>query len=132
MNTIILHHQGRVVALACATRVWFAAHIDRLPFDHPRKRLVAYMTFYARDVLTGSLPGPYTDEAAERFARLALIDPTLLARDRRTSDARLAELLCIPLEQLQTLLAVDAPDQLPRPRACGRRRRRLSPTTPQR
>ena len=30
------------------------------------------MALYARDILTGDLPGPYNDDDADRFARLAL------------------------------------------------------------
>jgi hypothetical protein len=71
MDTITLTHQGRPVALAAKTRVWFAAHIQALSDGHPRKRLVCFMAFFARDVLTGALPGPYTDTRAEHFARLA-------------------------------------------------------------
>jgi hypothetical protein len=58
MQTITLTHQGQPVALAVSTRVWLAAHIDMLPVGHPRRRLVAFMAFYARDVLSGALPGP--------------------------------------------------------------------------
>jgi hypothetical protein len=34
----------------------------------------APVAYYARDVLSGPQPGPYSDADAERFARLALID----------------------------------------------------------
>jgi hypothetical protein len=30
------------------------------------------MALYARDVLTGAMPGPYTDADADQFARLAI------------------------------------------------------------
>ena len=72
MNTITLTHQDRPVALAAPTRFWLAAHIEALPADHPRKTHICFMATYARDVLTGAMPGPYRDEDAERFAHLAL------------------------------------------------------------
>ena len=72
MDTITLTHQDQPVALAAPTRFWLAAHIEALPADHPRKTHICFMTIYAREVLTGALPGPYTDVDAERFARLAL------------------------------------------------------------
>jgi hypothetical protein len=125
MQTIILTQHGRPVALAAPTRVWLATHIDALPPGHPRKRLVAFMALYARDILTGQLPGPYRDADAERFARLALIDPDIIARHPRATDGELARRLGVPLEQLHAFLTdTDAHW----PRACGRRRRRLSPS----
>jgi hypothetical protein len=59
---------GRTVARAGAERFWLAADIDALPHGHSRKRLVAFMALYARAVLTGELPGPYTFERALAFA----------------------------------------------------------------
>jgi len=103
MDTIMLTHQGRPVALAAQTRVWFAAHIQALPDWHPRKRLVCFMALYARDVLTGTLPGPYTDTRAEHFARLALIDPDIIASHPHATDTELADLLAVPIEQLNLL-----------------------------
>ncbi len=74
MDTITLTHQDQPVALAAPTRFWLAAHIEALPDKHPRKTHVCFMALYARDILTGHLPGPYTDQDAERLARLALND----------------------------------------------------------
>jgi hypothetical protein len=65
-------------------------HIEALPTGHPRKCHVCFMALYARDILTGELPGPYTDSDAERFARLALDEPdvTQLARSLRQCSSR--------------------------------------------
>jgi hypothetical protein len=72
MDTITLSYQGQTVALAARARFWLAAHIEALPAGHPDRRHVCFMALYARDVLTGELPGPYNDDDADRFARLAL------------------------------------------------------------
>lgn len=40
-----------------------------------------YMGFYAADVLRGELAGPYSDEQARRYARVALIPGELLEHD---------------------------------------------------
>ena len=72
MDTITLTYHGQTVALAARERFWLAAHIEALPASHPDKRHVCFMALYARDVLTGDLPGPYSDDDADRFARLAL------------------------------------------------------------
>jgi hypothetical protein len=70
MDTITITHDGRTVALAGRERFWLAAHIQALPDGHPRRRHVCFMAVYARDVLTGDMPGPYTDSDADHFARL--------------------------------------------------------------
>jgi hypothetical protein len=75
METITLTYEDRAVALAAPTRFWLAAHIEVLPTGDPRKTHVCFMALYARDVLTGAAPGPYRDEDAERFARLAVSGP---------------------------------------------------------
>jgi hypothetical protein len=72
MDTITISYQGQTVALAARARFWLAAHIEALPAGHPAKRHVCFMAIYARDVLIGELPGPYNDDDADRFARLAL------------------------------------------------------------
>jgi hypothetical protein len=74
MDTITITHAGRTVALAARARFWLSADIEALPSGDPRKRHICFMALYARDVLTGAMPGPYTDTDADRFARLALGD----------------------------------------------------------
>ncbi len=68
----MLTHEGRPAALAAPDRFWLAAHIEALPRAHPTKCHVCFMAVYARDVLTGQMPGPYTDHNADRFAHLVL------------------------------------------------------------
>jgi hypothetical protein len=70
MDTITITHDGRTVARAGRERFWLAAHIQALPDGHPRRRHVCFMAVYARDILTGDMPGPYTDTDADHFARL--------------------------------------------------------------
>lgn len=80
MDTITLTPGGRATAVAARERFWLAAHIEALPAKHPHRRLVCFMILYARDVLTGTLPGPYSDARAERFAIACLIPAELLER----------------------------------------------------
>ena len=72
METITITYDGRPAALAGADRFWLAVDVEALPDGHPRKRVVALMALFARDVLLGELPGPYTDERALAFAYAAL------------------------------------------------------------
>jgi hypothetical protein len=72
MNTIAISYDGQTVALAGRERFWLAAHIQTLPDGHARKRHACLMAVYARDVLTGAMPAPYSDADADHFARLVL------------------------------------------------------------
>lgn len=96
MDTITISYQDRAVALAARRRVWLATHIEALPDGHPTKRVVAFMALFARDVLCGELPGPYTDERALIFARLGFVDPDTYAAHYHDRDDDLAVVLELP------------------------------------
>ena len=81
MKTITITYGDHTAALAAPRRFWLAAHIEALPAGHPTKRTVAFMALFARDILNDTLPGPYSDQRALTFARLALDD------DQPTRDA---------------------------------------------
>ena len=70
MDTITISQAGAAVALAGRDRVWLAPPIQALPDGHLRKRHICFMAIYAHDILTGELPGPYSDAKADHFARL--------------------------------------------------------------
>lgn len=70
MDTITVTHHLRPVAIAGVHSVCFADHIEELSGEHPRRQHVGRMCLYAREVLLGRLPGPYSDDKAELFARL--------------------------------------------------------------
>lgn len=92
-------YRGRIEACATATRVFLCEELERRPTSDPELRFVLLMCCYARDVITGRLPGPYRTEDARRYARAALIPGELLERPlcdaRRTAGA-----LCIPIDEL--------------------------------
>lgn len=124
-STITISYQRRAAARAGAERFWLAAHIQALPHGHPDKRIVAFMALYARDVLSGELPGPYSDERARTFARLALIDPDTYATHHTISDEQLATALELPLDEIPAVrrdqarrpIATRAPRIVTRPRS---------------
>ena len=106
-DDITITYDGTVAAIAGPTAFVLAPAIAALPVAHPTTRVVAFMCAFARGVLAGELPGPYSDAAAERFARWALIDPAILAAHPRATNAQLAELVGVPLQ-----LLADARDEL--------------------
>ena len=70
----LIVYRGEIVASAGARRSYLAPQIARLDAGEPLRQFVSLMAAFALLVRDGSNEGPYTDEAAERFARLALID----------------------------------------------------------
>ena len=123
MDTITLTYDGQHVALAGRDRFWLAAHIEALPDGHPTKRLVAFMALFARDVLTGDLPGLYSDHRARTFARLALVEPAAYQAHRRHSDRELADVLGLPVAEIPAVRRDQA--AVRRPSAIHRRRHAL-------
>jgi len=83
------------------------------------------MALYAREVLTGDLPGPYTDQRALTFARLALLDPARDAAQRHRGDDELAAALQLPVTEI---LAVHR-EQQPHDDRSARPRHRYQPPT---
>jgi hypothetical protein len=61
------------VAAATPERFFLADELRARPPGDPETVFVCYMCAYAPEVLTGELPGPYTEHNARRFARAALI-----------------------------------------------------------
>jgi hypothetical protein len=100
-SSILVLYRGAPAALVGARQLSFIDDVRHLPPGHPVVRFVAHMAFYAQLVLTGEMPPGYTDEDAERFARLALVDPDELARLHRMSDATLAARFRVPVEEIE-------------------------------
>ena len=92
-------YRGRVAACATGTRVFLADELRRRPAGDPDLTFVLFMCFYARDVMSGELPGRYTDEKARAYARAALIPEELLERSL-ADPGRTARALCVPVDEL--------------------------------
>lgn len=98
MQTI--HYQHRPVALATAERFWLLDDVEALPAGDPLKNWACLLCLYARDVLTGQLPGPYTPGKAAFFARACLMPDADFLPVAHVADARLAAYFNVPLEQI--------------------------------
>ncbi len=104
-----IEYRGELVALVSARRVhiispWLLVR----PAGDPDLRFVAFMCLCCGEVLNGRLPGPYSDELGEAWARLALIDSAAIT-DGATVDAALADALRVPLDQLRRAAHAAAP-----------------------
>ena len=70
----LVSYGDEVVAVAGTTRFYLAPQVEALGERDPLVAFVALMCAYADRVRSGRLPGPYSDDRAELFARSALID----------------------------------------------------------
>jgi hypothetical protein len=67
-----IEYRGTLVALVSARRVHIVDPVLRArPTGDPELRFVAFMCLCCGEVLRGRLPGPYTNELGEAWARLA-------------------------------------------------------------
>jgi predicted transcriptional regulator len=98
---LVIHHHGRPAAYVTAEAASLAGNIAALEADHPVRRWVVCMCFFAQDVLEGQLLGPYTPVRAEYFARCALLPEEEFASAADRTDATLAEVFNVPLEQVR-------------------------------
>ncbi len=100
--TLIIY-QGEIVATAGGRRFYLAPQVQALDLDDPLVRFVSLMAAFALRVRDGSAPGPYTDERAERFARLALMedDEFRMLAANRLDDQLLAGHFGVPVEQVE-------------------------------
>jgi hypothetical protein len=100
----LVTYRGRPVAMAGRARFYLAPHIDQRPDGDPVKTFVCYLALYARDVLTGQLPGEprrYLPARAERYARECLLPPHAFeALAHHSDDTELAQHFGVPREQI--------------------------------
>ena len=88
--------------MACVTaaRLFVVDELERRPPDDPELSFVLFMCAYARDVIIGEVPGPYSDEHARAYARAALIPEELV--ERPLADVvRTARALRVPVDELR-------------------------------
>jgi hypothetical protein len=125
MRLQTITYGGRPVACATATRFFLADDLERLPAGDSLLTFVLYMCAWAHDVLSGELPGPYTDHNARQFARAALFpeelaDPDRVAHTHRNLQ-RTARALKLPATELAAALADAVHAPAPQPQeACTR------------
>ncbi len=102
-------YHGRLLAVT-ATRFYLS---DRLEHGDPVERsFVTFMCAYARDVINGQLPGPYSEQGARRYARYCLLAPgcrELLERPELDLP-RTAHALGVPETEIRAALRADITD----------------------
>ena len=115
------HHQGLPRRRNRRGHIGLAERIDTLPPPDTRKRVVAFVAFYAP--ATSSRQAARPQRRHGRVGRLALIDPAVLDRLRHATDGQLARLLAVPRDQLRAYSSAE--HDMSRPlRRCDSRRRR--------
>jgi hypothetical protein len=89
-----ISYRGRTVAACTRERFFLSDEIEARPPDDPVLTFVLAMVLYARTVVHGLRPGPYSDDDAVRYARRMLIPAELL--DPALDIAAAASWLTIP------------------------------------
>jgi hypothetical protein len=92
------------VAAATRSRFFLAEALDQRPASDPERTFVIFMCAYAGDVLSGVLPGPYSDEDARRYARACLVSPELLERAQLDVE-RAARAFRVPVDEFRAARA---------------------------
>jgi hypothetical protein len=111
----LITYRRRAVAIAGPERFYLAPHIAQRPNGDPLKRFVCFLALYARDVLTGQLPGEphhYLPHRGERYAREVLLPHDQFAAIAHEPDHELAARFRVPLEQIAHR-RVDLVEELP-------------------
>src|SRR5215211_2693207 len=109
-----IRYRGRTVAAATRARFVLSEALDRRPITDPERTFVIFMCAYAGDVLSGVLPGPYSDEDARRYARACLVPAELLERAELDVE-RAARALQLPAGELRAARAEHAPPAAAQP-----------------
>ncbi len=99
----LIVYQGEIVATAGGRRFYLAPQVQAMDSVDPLVGFVSLMAAFALRVRDGSAPGPYTDDRAERFARLALMEDGefRMLDANRLDDALLAGHFGVPVEQVE-------------------------------
>jgi hypothetical protein len=96
-----VEYRGELVALVSRERIHIVSPwLRERPVGDPDLRFVAYMCMCCGEVLNGRLSGPFSNELAEQWARLALIDPAALTALSAMPDAEASRALNVPVGQL--------------------------------
>ena len=78
--------------------------LEQLPAEDPVRVFVSWLCLYARDILSCTLPGPYDQHAAERYAREALMPEQEFLPVAGDPAAELAARFNVPPEQIDARL----------------------------
>jgi hypothetical protein len=105
MTLQAITYAGRTAATASPRRFYLPEHTHQRAPDDPERTFVILMCCCARAILTGPLPGPYSDSAARAYAAAALIPTEILERPAPACDGRLAHGLGVPLAELHAARA---------------------------
>jgi hypothetical protein len=99
----LITYRGEIVATAGARRVYLSPRILELDDADPLAMFVSLMGAYALRLRDEPELGPYTDERAERFARVMLIDDEefRMLDANRLEDSLMAGHFGVPVEQVE-------------------------------
>ena len=104
-----ISYANQAAAMAGRERFWLVDELEQLPVEDPVRVWVSWLCLYARDILNGTLPGPYDQQAAERYAREVLMPEEEFLPVASDPPAELAARFNVPVEQVDARLVDLAP-----------------------
>jgi hypothetical protein len=110
MSPQLITYRGRIVAVATRTGFFLTERLANRPETDAERTFVIYLCAYAGDVLSGVLPGPYTEELARLYALACLVPAELLERPD-LAVARAAAALQGPEHELRAALPPGVADR---------------------
>lgn len=96
----LIVYAGRPAAFVTRWQICLLEQIEVLERDHPIRRWVMCLAFFAQDLAAGHIHGDFTAFRAAHFARTALIPDEDFLAVGDLDDALLAELFNVPLDQV--------------------------------
>ena len=98
-----VEYRGAVAGVVGSTRFYLSPDLALLDESDPLVVFVSVMAAYALRVREGSAPGPYTEERAEQFARLVLMDDEefRMLDANRLENRLIAGHFGVPVEQVE-------------------------------
>lgn len=97
---LLVRHRGTPVALVTGTAIHLLRGTPDAEID-TEGRWVLCMAFFARDIVAGITPGPYSEERAHHFARHVLMPDPEFRRMTDLPDALIADVFDVPYDQVE-------------------------------
>lgn len=91
---------GEPAAMAGRERFWLVDELRDLDPDDPVRVWVTWLCMYAREILTGQLPGPYDPKRGDRFVRAILMPDDEFLAVAHKPEHEVAAAFNVPIEQV--------------------------------
>jgi hypothetical protein len=100
-----ISYAGEPAAMAGPERFWLVDELQDLNAEDPVRVWVTWLCVYAREILTGQLPGPYNSKLGDRFVRAILMPDDEFLAAAHKPETEIAAEFNVPIEQVNARAA---------------------------